>query len=102
MVPFANIDIDFAKSQLELFLREWYMHPNGQVSRKYLVSCGCRERTNRRKYDFSEMPFFCYLFLNLVEFYLVIAVKDNMVEIFCQVTFPFPSISTLVLSYLHE
>ncbi|NOT28918.1 MAG: glucosidase, partial [Planctomycetes bacterium] len=31
MLPFARIDTDFAKSQLELFLREWYMHPNGQI-----------------------------------------------------------------------
>ncbi len=31
MVPFARIDSDFAKQQLLLFLREWYMHPNGQL-----------------------------------------------------------------------
>jgi hypothetical protein len=31
MVPFARIDPEFAKSQLLLFLREWYMHPNGQI-----------------------------------------------------------------------
>jgi len=31
MLPFARIDPDFAKHQLELFLREWYMHPNGQI-----------------------------------------------------------------------
>jgi hypothetical protein len=31
MLPFARIDPEFAKSQLELFLREWYMHPNGQI-----------------------------------------------------------------------
>jgi 6-phosphogluconolactonase len=31
MLPFARIDADFSKSQLELFLREWYMHPNGQI-----------------------------------------------------------------------
>jgi hypothetical protein len=30
-IPFALVDPDFAKSQLRLFLREWYMHPNGQV-----------------------------------------------------------------------
>ena len=30
-VPFAKIDADFAKKQLILFLREWYMHPNGQL-----------------------------------------------------------------------
>ncbi|MBX3732272.1 MAG: glucosidase [Verrucomicrobiae bacterium] len=31
MVPFVRIDPDFAKSQLLLLLREWYMHPNGQL-----------------------------------------------------------------------
>ena len=31
MIPMANIDLHFAKEQLMLFLREWYMHPNGQV-----------------------------------------------------------------------
>ena len=31
MVPFAEIDAEFAKRQLILFLREWYMHPNGQI-----------------------------------------------------------------------
>jgi hypothetical protein len=31
MIPFARIDPDFAKQQLLLFLREWYMHPNGQI-----------------------------------------------------------------------
>ncbi len=31
MVPFARIDGQFAKEQIELFLREWYMHPNGQI-----------------------------------------------------------------------
>jgi hypothetical protein len=30
-VPLALIDPDFAKEQLILFLREWYMHPNGQI-----------------------------------------------------------------------
>ena len=31
MIPLALIDPDFAKAQLVLFLREWYMHPNGQL-----------------------------------------------------------------------
>src|SRR5215469_5577343 len=31
MLPFAHLDPTFAKEQLELFLREWYMHPNGQI-----------------------------------------------------------------------
>ncbi|XP_060066429.1 uncharacterized protein LOC132546729 [Ylistrum balloti] len=31
MIPMANIDIHFAKEQILLLLREWYMHPNGQI-----------------------------------------------------------------------
>jgi hypothetical protein len=31
MIPFARIDGRFAKDQIGLFLREWYMHPNGQI-----------------------------------------------------------------------
>jgi hypothetical protein len=31
MIPFAEIDPEYAKQQLVLFLREWYMHPNGQL-----------------------------------------------------------------------
>lgn len=31
MIPFAAVDPDFAKHQLLLLLREWYMHPNGQL-----------------------------------------------------------------------
>ena len=31
MIPFARIDGKFAKEQIGLFLREWYMHPNGQI-----------------------------------------------------------------------
>jgi hypothetical protein len=30
-VPFALIDVDFAKDQILLMTREWYMHPNGQL-----------------------------------------------------------------------
>jgi len=30
-VPLAMIDPDMAKEQLRLLLREWYMHPNGQI-----------------------------------------------------------------------
>jgi hypothetical protein len=30
-IPIALIDPDFAKKQLDLFTREWYMHPNGQL-----------------------------------------------------------------------
>jgi len=31
MIPFSEVDPEFAKSQLILLLREWYMHPNGQI-----------------------------------------------------------------------
>ena len=31
MIPFAKLDPEFAKQQLLLFLREWYMAPNGQI-----------------------------------------------------------------------
>jgi hypothetical protein len=31
MIPFATVDPEFAKHQLLLLLREWYMHPNGQL-----------------------------------------------------------------------
>lgn len=30
-IPFALIDAEFAKEQLLLLTREWYMHPNGQL-----------------------------------------------------------------------
>jgi hypothetical protein len=30
-IPIALVDPDFAKEQLILLLREWYMHPNGQL-----------------------------------------------------------------------
>src|SRR4051812_46251218 len=30
-VPLALVDADFAKEQLLLLVREWYMHPNGQI-----------------------------------------------------------------------
>ncbi len=30
-IPLALVDPDFAKEQLILMLREWYMHPNGQL-----------------------------------------------------------------------
>ena len=30
-IPLALVDSDFAKKQLILLLREWYMHPNGQL-----------------------------------------------------------------------
>jgi hypothetical protein len=30
-IPLAVVDAEFAKSQLLLFTKEWYMHPNGQL-----------------------------------------------------------------------
>ena len=30
-IPLAMIDPEFAKKQLDIFTREWYMHPNGQL-----------------------------------------------------------------------
>jgi hypothetical protein len=30
-IPLAIVDSEFAKEQLMLLLREWYMHPNGQI-----------------------------------------------------------------------
>ena len=30
-IPIAQVDPEFAKSQLTLLLREWYMHPNGAI-----------------------------------------------------------------------
>jgi len=30
-IPLARLDINFAKRQLEILLREYYMHPNGQI-----------------------------------------------------------------------
>ena len=31
MLPMADIDPHFAREQLKLLLREWYMHPNGEI-----------------------------------------------------------------------
>ena len=31
MIPLARLDPVFARDQLSLFLREWYMHPNGEL-----------------------------------------------------------------------
>jgi hypothetical protein len=32
MVPLSLIDFEWTKRQLLLMLREWYMHPNGQMA----------------------------------------------------------------------
>ncbi len=31
LIPLAHVDPEFAKAQLVLFTREWYMHPSGQI-----------------------------------------------------------------------
>ena len=31
MIPMAQVDPEYAKSQLLILLREWYLHPNGQM-----------------------------------------------------------------------
>jgi hypothetical protein len=31
MIPMAEVDAEYAKNQLLLLLREWYLHPNGQM-----------------------------------------------------------------------
>ena len=73
MIPFALLDTEFAKHQLALFLREWYMHPNGQLPayewnfsdvnppvhawacwRVYKID---RKQTGRPDYDFLEGVF---------------------------------------------
>jgi len=30
-IPLALVDVQFAKTQLDLIVREWYQHPNGQI-----------------------------------------------------------------------
>ncbi|KAG0259365.1 hypothetical protein BG011_002673 [Mortierella polycephala] len=30
-IPLAIVDVDFAKENLNLLLREWFLHPNGQI-----------------------------------------------------------------------
>lgn len=35
MLPFAKVDPEYAKQQLVMFLREWYMAPNGQIPGRY-------------------------------------------------------------------
>lgn len=69
MVPYADLDADFAKDQLLRFLREWYMHPNGQLA-AYEFNFGdvnppvhawaCRrvyERDGRRDREFLARAF---------------------------------------------
>ena len=44
-IPLALVDPTFAKEQLVLMLREWYMHPNGQIAR---LRMGLRRRESAR------------------------------------------------------
>jgi hypothetical protein len=72
MIPFARVDPEFAKQQLVMMLREWYMHPNGQLPayefafddvnppvnawaawRVYKVAAPCEQRD----YEFLERVF---------------------------------------------
>src|SRR5690606_3522247 len=32
MLPYVELDVEFSKEQLEVLLREWYLHPNGQMA----------------------------------------------------------------------
>jgi hypothetical protein len=73
MIPLALVDPDNAKAQLKLFLREWYMHPNGQIPAYEWAFCdvnppvhawACwrvftidRKITGRPDYEFLETVF---------------------------------------------
>ena len=60
-LPLALVDSEFAKEQLVLMLREWYMHPNGQlpayewVSRRRQSAGACLGRLARLQ-DRAETP----------------------------------------------
>ncbi len=73
MIPMAMLDPEWAKRQIILLLREWYMHPNGQLP-AYEWSFGdtnppvhawaalrvfqiSRDSTGRADYDFLERVF---------------------------------------------
>ena len=47
-VAIARVDPGFAKEQLLLLLKEWYMHPNGQLP-GLRVGAGRREPTGARR-----------------------------------------------------
>jgi len=73
-IPLARIDPDFAKDQLVLLGREWYMHPNGQLRPTSGPSATAtppvharaalhvfeidRDHTGRADYGFLEPRFF--------------------------------------------
>lgn len=72
-VTAALVDSDFAKDQLLLLMREWYMHPNGQIPAYEWAFSDVnppvhawaalkifrdeRDRTGRKDYDFLERAF---------------------------------------------
>ncbi|KOS20652.1 Uncharacterized protein ESCO_006858 [Escovopsis weberi] len=53
-IPLAMIDPDFAKKQLDLFTREWYCHPNGQLPATFKIE---RKMYGRQDLDFLERVF---------------------------------------------
>ena len=73
MIPMAEVDADFAKEQLILLCREWYMHPNGQLPAyewafddtnppvhawaAYRVFKIDAKQSGRKDYDFLERVF---------------------------------------------
>jgi hypothetical protein len=73
MVPMAKLDPTFAKNQLILLLREWYLHPNGQMPAYensfsdvnppvhafavYQVYAIAAEQTGHKDTDFLERAF---------------------------------------------
>jgi len=44
-IPLALVDAEFAKRQLDLLTREWFMHPNGQLP---ALRMGARRRESAR------------------------------------------------------
>jgi hypothetical protein len=68
MIPFALIDPEFAKKQLRLFAREWFMHPNGQLPAYewnfedvnppvHAWACFRVYQMEKRKYGFKDVDF---------------------------------------------
>ncbi|KAI6778782.1 uncharacterized protein J7T54_007435 [Emericellopsis cladophorae] len=53
-IPLAMMDPDFAKKQLDLFTREWYCHPNGQLPATFKIE---RKMYGRQDIDFLERVF---------------------------------------------
>ena len=53
-IPLALIDPEFAKDQLVLLTREWYMHPNGQL--RLRVGLRRRQPAGPRLGDVARLP----------------------------------------------